>query len=213
MVSQKELLDAVKQAKENSRDRKFKQSVDVIINLKQLGGDFTFEDMVNFPSELKKPKKVCAFVGAELKTEAKKHCDKVVTDLGPYQKDARKVRKLRKNYDFFIAQATIMPDVAKTFGRYFAPVGKMPNPKFGMVVPPKAKLGGLVKKLKHSAIIRAKKVPVVQGRVGSEEMEDKALAKNASALIDSVIKDLPQGKQNIKNVLVKTTMGKPVKIE
>ena len=39
-----------------------------------------------------------------------------------------------KKYDFFIAQASLMPSVATTFGRSLGPTGKMPSPQLGIVM-------------------------------------------------------------------------------
>ena len=143
MADKTKLLAAIKQAKENSSERKFTQSIDLIINLTAHGKDKAeVEVLATLPHVAAKKRRVCALIGPELKAEAEKHCDRVVleTQFSKYSKP-RQVRNLRKDCDFFIAQANIMPDVAKTFGKYFAPVGKMPNPRFGMIVPPKANLG------------------------------------------------------------------------
>jgi ribosomal protein L1 len=44
-------------------------------------------------------------------------------------------------------------------------------------------------------------------------MSDDDIAENIKAVIDHLIHKLPKGRNNIKNVLVKFTMSKPVKIE
>jgi large subunit ribosomal protein L1 len=43
-------------------------------------------------------------------------------------------------------------------------------------------------------------------------MDDDQLVTNASAVISAVEKKLPQGEKNIRNTLVKFTMGKPAKL-
>ncbi len=40
-------------------------------------------------------------------------------------------------------------------------------------------------------------------------MDDKQLAENAGAIIAAIEKKLPQGDKNIRNAVVKFTMGKP----
>lgn len=214
MADKAKLVEAIKKAKESSGERKFTQSIDLIINLIEQGKEkISVEELATFPSKLTKQQKVCALVGPELKIEAEKYCDKVIleTQFNKFKKP-RVIRALRRDHTFFIAQANIMPDVAKIFGKYFAPVGKMPNPKFGMIVPPKAKLGPLVTKLKNSVMVRAKKLPVIQVSIGDEKMDDKRLEENASALIDFIISKLPRAEQNIRNIIIKTTMGRPAKL-
>ena len=42
-------------------------------------------------------------------------------------------------------------------------------------------------------------------------MEDSDLATNAHAVRSAIEKKLPNGERNIKRIMVKTTMGKPIK--
>jgi large subunit ribosomal protein L1 len=43
-------------------------------------------------------------------------------------------------------------------------------------------------------------------------MEDSQLAENAGAVIAAIEKKLPQGDKNIRNAIVKFTMGKAAKL-
>jgi len=42
-------------------------------------------------------------------------------------------------------------------------------------------------------------------------MEDTDLATNAHAILSAIEKKLPNGERNIKRIMIKTTIGKPVK--
>jgi large subunit ribosomal protein L1 len=42
-------------------------------------------------------------------------------------------------------------------------------------------------------------------------MEDTDLAINAHAVLTAIEKKLPNGERNIKRIMVKTSMGKPIK--
>ena len=42
-------------------------------------------------------------------------------------------------------------------------------------------------------------------------MEDSDLTINALAVLHAIEKKLPNGEKNMKKILIKTTMGKPVK--
>ena len=68
-------------------------------------------------------------------------------DFDQFKDNASKIKKLAGEYDFFVAQANIMPQVATVFGKVLGPRGKMPNPKAGCVVPPKSQLGPLKERL------------------------------------------------------------------
>lgn len=105
-----------------------------------------------------------------------------------------------------------MPQVATTFGRVLGARGKMPNPKAGLIVPPKTSLGPLYTKLQDTLKVSSKKTPVIQVVIGKQDMDDAKLADNAWFIYDQLVHKLPKEKNNIKDVSIKLTMGKPVKI-
>ena len=215
-MEKEQIIEALKKAKDSSKKRKFTQSIDLIINLK--GVDVKKADQqINLFTPLHyskgKETKVCALVGPELLSQAKEICDFAVSadDLSKYtiKKD---IKKLADSYDFFIAQATIMPKIATAFGKVFGPRGKMPNPKAGCVVPPNANLKPLYEKLKKTTRLQTKNDPIIQCQVGKEEMKDEETADNVLTVYNSLLAVLPNEKNNIKSALVKLTMGPAVKI-
>jgi len=202
--------------KKNSQKRKFSQSFDLIVNLKDLNiknPEHQLDFFVTLPFTTGKKRSVCALVGLELK-ESAKACDQTVLldDFPGFEGDKKKIRHLSKKHAFFIAQATIMPQVAKVFGKSLGTKGKMPNPKAGCVVPPNANLTPLYEKLQKTLRITAKVQPVVKCRVGTEDMDDKEVLDNIMAIFNQIIHHLPNERNNIKNVYLKVTMGKPVKL-
>ena len=86
--------------------------------------------------------------------------------------------------------------------------GKMPKP-----LPPKINIEGIVKRAKNSVKIRMTNTPVIQILVGNESMPDEEVEKNIEGAYNFIRDHLPKGKNNIKTVLLKLTMGKPVKLE
>ena len=129
-----------------------------------------------------------------------------------YAKDKKLTKKLAGEYDFFVAQATIMPKVAASFGRIFGPKGKMPNPKAGCILPPNGNVKAVVDKLQKTVRVAAKTMPAIQCVVGNEEMKEEEVIENILAVYHALVKVLPNEDQNIKAVLLKKTMGKPVKV-
>ena len=210
------IIEAVKQAKAAKKKGKFIQTIDVIVNLKEIDlnkPESKVDELVQLPKGRGKPAKVCALVGPELKDDAEKLCDiTIISDNFTKWTDARKVKKLARQCDYFIAQANIMPDVAKTFGRFLGVLGKMPNPKAGQIVAPKANIEPLVERLRNSVRLTIKKAPTIPCAVGTEKMIDEDVAENIHAIIERLHSKLPRGKHNIGNILIKTTMGSPVKI-
>ena len=215
-MNKEQIISALKQAKENSKKRNFKQTVDLVINLKDIDLKKA-EQQVNLsvPLHYTRGKKVnvCALVGPELLAQAKDVCDNAISvdDFGKYS-NKKEIKKLANDYDYFIAQATIMPKVATVFGRVFGPKGKMPNPKAGCVVAPNANLKPLYEKLQKTIRVVTKNDPIVQCAVGNEEMKDEEVVDNVMTIYDALIHALPNEKHNIKDIYLKLTMGKAIRI-
>jgi len=218
VMNKESFAKALKEAKSNSKERKFKQSIDLIVNLKGLNPKKT-EEQVDFfatiPLDLGKKQSICALVGPELFEEAKKVCDEVIVqdDFIKFAKDKKATKILARKHDFFIAQANIMPQIASAFGRALGPKGKMPNPKAGCIVPPKSNLKPLCDKLQKTLRISSKLQPIIQTSVGNEKMDEGEVIENAFSLYDQIIHHLPEEENNVKSVLIKLTMGKPAKVK
>ena len=199
------VAEALKKLK-GEAERNFDQTVDLIVNLK----NYDQEDPVNFwvtlPNKVRDAK-VCGFLESESGV--------IDTVKGSEFKkyDKKKAKNLTKNYDFFIASGKLMPKVGKTFGRYLGPSGKMPSPQHGLV---RKESDDEIKKVvdRFDNIVRVKSAePSVKIPVGKESYGEEEVAENALAAYERIVKELPNGKQNVKNVLVKLTMTKPIKLE
>lgn len=214
----KQLVIKTLQSLKKDSKAKFDQAVDLTIALKDLNlkkPEEQIEFFTSLPFDTGKKKKICAFVGRELFDQAKEACDLVIEehDFPKYKESKKDTRKLGKEYDIFIAQANVMTKLAAVFGRALGTRGKMPNPKAGCVIPPSANLKALAEKLQKTAKISAKKLPVVQIRVGSQSMDEEKVAENVIFIYNQVITHMPKEKHNIKAVYLKLTMSKPVKLE
>ncbi len=217
MVSKEEFIQTLQQVKASSPKRKFAQSVDLIINLKELDLKKP-EEQVDVWVPLVNPKgnviKIAALVGPEMQEQAKANCDLVIMhdEFKKYEGKKKEIRKLAKTNDMFIAQANIMPDVAKFFGRVLGPRGKMPNPKAGCVVPPNANLKALTEKLKRTLHVVAKTQLSAKCSIGKEDMPDEKLIENILLVYNAVLHALPQEINNIKSIILKLSMGPPFKV-
>ena len=214
-MDKKDILTAIQEVRKTSPKKKFTQSLDLIINLKDLNLKRE-TDKVNtffqFPFSNGKKVKICALVDQALVNTAKKNCDHVILTEAFNSLDKKQIKKLGSDYDYFVAQANIMPAIAKAFGKTLGPKGKMPNPKAGCVVQPTEDLTPVVKKLQNTVKLETKNELAVKVRAGTEAMKDEELADNIFAVYDKVIHSVPQEMQNVKNVMIKLTMGKPVLI-
>lgn len=200
------IQEALKQLREE-KPRKFVQTVDLIINLKEFDPrKEALNTYVNVPNASKK--KICAFL-----TKKNGGVDTITKEEFDRYKNIRDIKRLTNNYDFFIAVSSLMPLVATKFGRYLGPVGKMPSPQAGIIANDDDES---VKKM----IIKMNKVIKVRSKekslklpIGKESMSDEELIQNIESVLHSIETLLPRKKDNIKNIMVKFTMTKPIRIE
>lgn len=205
------ILEELKKAKTESKKRKFNQTWDLIISLTGLDlkkPENRFNTEFALPEGRGRDIKVAVFADA-VAAEAKKCADFVIRkeEIESLGKDKKRLKKLTKDYDWFLAEAPLMPLIGKTFGPVLAPRGKMPKP-----IPPKG-IEPLVQLARRSVRIALKTTPVIQVSIGTENMPEEEVAKNIEALYNFVKDRMPKGKTNIRAVYVKLTMGKPVKLE
>ena len=215
-MDEKKLKESVSKLHESNK-RNFKQTVDLVINLKGLDlkkPEHQIELFLQLPKYKGKKSKVCALVGPEMGDQAKSVMDAflLLPDFDRYAQEKKLIRKLARENDFFVGQATLMPKIATSFGRVLGPKGKMPNPKSGCIVPPNANLKVVYEKLQSTVKISGKKAPILQTTIGNEESKEEDLMDNIKHIYNNVVNALPQGEHNIKSVFIKYTMGKPIKI-
>ncbi len=190
-----------------SKERKFDQTVDLIVNLQKFDIKKSNVNLfVSVPHKIK-DKKIAGFL--EVKNSS---IDTITPDEFKKYNDKAKMKGLVNHYDFFIAQASLMPSVATNFGRALGPTGKMPSPQLGIIMNADEKtLKELTSKINTSIKIKVKessiKIPI-----GKQTMKDEDIIENILAVYNLLLKTLPRNKENIKNVEIKFTMTKPYKI-
>ncbi len=189
------------------KQRKFDQSLDLIINLQKFDIKKTPINLfVSVPHKIK-DKKICGFL--EIKNE---NIDTITKSEFKKYSTKQEIKKLARAYDFFIAQASLMPVVATTFGRALGPTGKMPSPQLGILmnVDDKA-IKDLKIRINSSVKIKVKeasiKVPIAR-----QSMKDEEIIENVLTLYNAILKVLPRTKENVKNLEIKFTMSKPQKL-
>ena len=101
-----------------------------------------------------------------------------------------------------------MPVVGKSLGQLLGPRGKMPTP-----VPFNAPIDSFLERFRHSIRVRVKNSLSLSCKFGDVTMDDSDLVRNAITIINAIEKKLPNGDKNFKKFMIKTTMGKPIKLE
>ena len=213
-MAEEYILTAVKTAldEEHNHKRGFRQSVDLNINLKDVDMNEPsnrVDDEIILPEGRGEPAKIGVFATGEMALNAKGVADAVFQpdDIEEISGDTKRAKALADDFDFFTAEAPLMPTIGKTLGRFFGPRGKMPRP-----LPPTANIAEEVKKLRETVRIRSRSKTTFHCLVGKEDMNPEALAENIQALIKRLEEQLERGRMNIKSIYVKTTMGSPVKV-
>ena len=189
------------------KERKFDQTVDLIVNLQKFDlkkSNINF--VANVPHKIKE-KRIAGFLDSE-----NKNLDTITADQFKKYNGKGKLKGLVKKYDFFIAQASVMPKVATTFGRVLGPAGKMPSPQLGIILNADDKtIEDLKKRINNSVRVKPKEASV-KLPVGKQSMKDEEIIENIMSVYNVIIKELPRDKENIKNVEIKFSMTKPQKI-
>src|SRR6056297_3045189 len=102
--------ESVEEAIESSKDRNFTQSVDIVINLKNVdlkNPENRFSENLALPSPLPDTK-ICAI--GDLVVKDADNADKKISsdDLDEYKEDEGLLKNLADEYDFFVAEAPLM---------------------------------------------------------------------------------------------------------
>jgi large subunit ribosomal protein L1 len=205
-------LEVVTEALGKAPERKFSETVEVSINLKDL--DLTvpknrLEDEIPLPAGRGKDVHVAVFGSPELGQKIRNVADRVITagELDDFAKDKKAAKRLVSDMDFFLAEAPLMPTIGKRLGVVLGPRGKMPRP-----VPPGSDPTNLINSLKRSVRVRSKGNRTFHAPVGTRAMKPEELARNVDAVLARIVGKLERGRSNIESVYVKTSMGPAVRL-
>lgn len=214
MTDKNKLTEAVGKLKKDAKKRKFTESIDLSVNFRDLdlkipSNRFNFQTTLPHPV-MKKPQ-VAIFAMGEIATNAKNAgVDTVLgrTELEALGKSPKEIRKLAKSHDYFMAEPSLMPLIARFLGKYLAPRGKMPQP-----IAPNVDIPKLLEQFTRTSKLRIKENPVVLTKVGTIKMDNKEIVENIEAIIHALEGRLEKGIMNIRSAYIKSTMGKAIKIE
>jgi len=213
MVNETQLVEVIKKAKESEKARKFQQSIELILVFKDIDvkKGFAINETIQLPKKMSKSASVCIIAAGDLGIQAKNaKADRVMNEAELIQlgKNKRESRKVINKYDFFLADTKLMPTVGKVLGQLLGPRGKMPTP-----IPFNAPVEALLERFRTSVGVKVKGSLSLSCKIGEESMEDADLAANASAVAATIEKKLPNGDKNIRKIMIKTTMGKAIRLE
>ncbi len=214
MVERKKILEAVRTALERAPERKFSESVDITVNLKNIDmaqPKNRIDETILLPQGTGRPIRIAVLGRGEITTQAKEAGVDLI--IGPEEierlgGEPREARTIANDYKFFLAETAVMPVVGRHLGVRLGPRGKMPMP-----IPQGTDIRPIVDRLRNSVKIRTKDKKTFSAKVGTTGMEPEQIADNVDAVMKRVESVLEQGPLNIRSVYVKTTMGPAVKVE
>ena len=207
------LRAAFKEMRERSKKGNFNQSIELIINLRDLDmkkPEGRIEDKIELPRPLDKKVNICVFANGDMALRARRGGADLVlesVEIEGLTNDKKKQRQIAKNMDSFIAEAPLMPLVGRVFGPILGPRGKLPAP-----VAPTANIEEEIRRHRKMVLIRTRGQPVLQCRVGTEGMSDDEIIENIQAILTRIVRRLKRGLKNIGSIHIKTTMGPSVKV-
>ncbi len=212
-MEQEKILEAVKQALEKSPQRKFSESIDLAINLKNLDMNQPqnrIDEEIILPNGIGKPIKIAVFAKGETADRAKAAGADYVFDpeeIAALGEDKARAKSLAEEVNFFIAEAAYMPAIGKTLGQVLGPRGKMPIP-----LTPDKDVVQIINKAKNSIKVRSKDKMTFHISIGRRDMDTQKLADNIAAIINRIEHRYERGLYNVRSIYVKSTMGPAVRV-
>jgi large subunit ribosomal protein L1 len=209
----KDFKDALKALREKNKKRNFNQSIELIINLREIDmkkPEGKIQETVELPHPLNRKISVCVFAAGDMALRAKRSGADLVLEREEIEglaNDKKKQRQIAKSTDAFLAAAPLMPLVGKVFGAILGPRGKMPAP-----IAPTANIENEIERHKKLTTVRTRNQPVLQCRVGTENMSDDEIIENIQTVLRRVEGKLKRGNRNIGSICIKATMGPTTKV-
>ena len=211
-MADQEIEEAVSRALDEAPERKFRETVDLAINLRDLDLNNPanrVDEGVVLPAGTGQETSIVVFATGETALRAEDVADQVLgpdelEDLGD---DTDAAKDLADDTDFFIAQADMMQNIGRYLGTVLGPRGKMPTP-----LQPDDDVVEVVNRMKNTVQLRSRDRRTFHTRVGAQDMSAEEIADNIDVIIRRLEANLEKGPLNIDSIFVKTTMGPSVQV-
>ncbi len=211
VVSKEQLVESIKKAIENSKKRGFKQSVELIVVLRDIdprSPEGRIREIVFLPKGVNKDVKICVVADGETAVKAREAgAHKVITRSELQAIDRKTAKKIAQECDWVLVRTDLMAFAGRILGPALGPRGKIPVP-----VPPTADIVAVMNRYKRAILIRTKDQPQIMCRIGTEDMDPEDIAENALSVISTLESKVPSPAHNIAKIIIKTTMGPPVEV-
>jgi large subunit ribosomal protein L1 len=210
---EEKINQAIKDALENSPERKFVESVDISFTIKDVdlkNPNNRIKEEVRLPSGRGKELKIAMFAAGEAATKAKEAGIHVITpqEIEELGGKKGKAKKIANSFDFFLSEVPHMGLIGRYLGVVLGPRGKMPRP-----VPPTLDPSIIAAGLKSTVIVKSGDKMTFHAAIGTAKQSQEELSANAMEIYNRVISKLERGIGNIRSLYIKTSMGPAQRIE
>ena len=213
-ISNALVLGCLKDMKEKSKSRKFTQTVELQVALKDYDPqkDKRFTGSVRLPNVPRPNMKICIIADQKHQDEAAAAqipgLDVTSMDnLKKFNKDKKQIKKWAKGYSLLLVTDALVKKVPVVLGPVLSRIGMFPQP-VSHAEPIEKKVNDARASIKW----QLKKVTNLNVAIGNETMTDEQLRQNITMGLNFLASLLKKQWHNLKSVNIKTTMGKAVKV-
>jgi large subunit ribosomal protein L10Ae len=207
------VLECIKDMREKTKERKFKQTVELQVALKDYDPqkDKRFVGSVRLPNVPRPNLKICVICDQKHSDEVEKNKVNVdvtnMDSLKKFNKDKKQIKKWAKKYSLLLATDTLVKKIPVVLGPVLNRIGMFPQP-----VTHNEPIEKKINDVKGSIKWQLKKVTNLNVAVGNETMNDEELRQNIVMALNFLASLLKKQWHNLKAINIKETMGPAVKI-
>lgn len=207
-------LDGILKYALETKVRKFTETIELQINLKNYDPqkDKRFSGSQRLPNAIKPPgsMKFCVLGNQE-------HCDaakaanvpfKTVDDLKAMNRNKKLIKKrLTAKFDGFLASQVLIRQIPRLLGPALTRAGKFPALLSG-----NDKIEDKIAEATHTVKFQMKKVLCLSTAIGHVGLTKDQNLQNIRVAVNYLVSLLKKNWQNVKSLVVKSTMGPPFRV-
>jgi large subunit ribosomal protein L10Ae len=210
-IAPQQLMESIQTMLKDRKERKFKESVDLQVNLKNydVQKDKRFSGSMKLPNVCRPRMTVCLICDLRDEDIAKKagFPTQNQDELKKLNKNKKLVKKMCNQYDAFLCSESIIKNVPRLVGPHMNRAGKFPT-----VIGLNESVAEKVTELQSTVKFQLKKVLCLGTCVGHVDMTEDQIRQNTVMAVNFLVSLLKKNWQNLKSCYIKTTMGKPQRI-
>jgi large subunit ribosomal protein L10Ae len=206
---------AITQMLSNRKDRKFVETVDLQIGLKDYdpNKDKRFAGSVRLPYVPRPRLKVCVIADAALIDKCKAaniefiDAEALKKKIDPADKKGKELKKWARKFKLLFISESLVRQLPKLGGPFLTKWGKFPT-----VIQTADDVKAKIEEGLQTVKFQLKKVLCLGVAVANVSLTEEQIRQNLNMSINYLVSLLKKGWNNIKSLYIRTTMGQPVKL-